>query len=279
MSEQIPGADADAGADARAGAGAPAAPLLLVEHSGLIATVTLNRPEKRNALNRELLELLVQTLRGFEQDGTTRVVVLRGDRRAFAAGADIGALSDAGAIDLYTAGFSELWDDVAAMKLPLVAAVSGYALGGGLELALICDVVVAADSARFGFPEAGIGIIPGAGGTQRIVRAVGKSMAMDLVLTGRRLDAAEALASGLVSRVVTEDALDAEAHTVAERIAAGAPLATRMAKHAVLSAYDTGLTAGVAHERTLSALIAASADRAEGMRAFSERTTPEFEGK
>lgn len=253
--------------------------LLLLERDGHVATVTLNRPEKRNALNRELLERLVETLRALERDGATRVVVLRGDRRAFAAGADIGALGDAGAIELYMAGFSELWDDVAAVQLPLVAAVSGYALGGGFELALICDVVVAGESAQFGFPETGIGIIPGAGGTQRIVRAVGKSMAMDLVLTGRRLGSLEALASGIVSRVVADDALDAEARTVAERIAAGAPLATRMAKHAVLSAYDSGLTAGVAHERALSALIAASADRAEGMRAFGERTTPRFEGK
>lgn len=254
-------------------------PLILLERSDGVALATLNRPEKRNALSRELLEQLVQILRDLEKDPSVRAVVIRGNERAFAAGADIGSLGSAGAIDLYTSGFSELWDAVAAIRTPLVAAVSGYALGGGLELALICDVIVAADNAQFGFPETGIGIIPGAGGTQRIVRAVGKSMAMDLLLTGRRLDATEALACGLVSRVVASDVLETEAVTVAGRIAQSGPLATVMAKHAVLSAYDSMLTAGIAHERTLSALIAASSDRTEGFRALSERTVPRFEGR
>jgi enoyl-CoA hydratase len=154
-------------------------PLILLERSDGVALITLNRPEKRNALSRELLDQLVQILRDLEKEPTVRAVVIRGNERAFAAGADVGSLGSAGAIDLYTSGFSELWDAVAAIRTPLVAAVSGYALGGGLELALICDVIVAADNAQFGFPETGIGIIPGAGGTQRIVRAVGKSMAMD----------------------------------------------------------------------------------------------------
>lgn len=252
---------------------------ITLEQDGPVAVVTLNRPEKRNALDRELLTQLVDALRVLERDGTTRAVVLRGDDRAFAAGADLGALGDAGAIELWTSGFSELWDDVAAVRLPLVAAVAGYALGGGLELALVCDVVIAADNAQFGFPETSIGIVPGAGGTQRIVRAVGKPMAMDLLLTGRRLTATEALTAGLVSRVVPLADLDDVGRAVADRIAAGAPLATRMAKHAVLTGLDAPLTVGVAHERALSALIAASADRNEGLRAFRDRDAPHFEGR
>ncbi|MDN4639998.1 enoyl-CoA hydratase-related protein [Agreia sp. PsM10] len=253
--------------------------LLALDRLGAIATIMFGRPEKRNALSRELLEQLVDTLRALERDPEIRVVVLRGDERAFAAGADLGSLGDAGPIELYTSGFSELWDDVAAIRTPLVASVSGFALGGGLELALICDVIVAADNAQFGFPETGIGIVPGAGGTQRIVRAVGKPVAMDMLLTGRRLTASEALGFGLVSRVVPLSSLEEESRTVAERIAAAAPLASAMAKHAVLTAFDAPLSVGVAHERALSALIAASADRAEGLRAFRDRNAPDFTGK
>ncbi|GAA3668460.1 enoyl-CoA hydratase-related protein [Microbacterium marinilacus] len=253
--------------------------VLLREDRGAITLLTLNRPDKRNALSRELLESLIDALRAIDRDGVSRAVVLRGDDRAFAAGADLGDLGKAGAIDLYTSGFSELWDDVAAIRTPIIAAVSGYALGGGLELALLCDIVIAAESARFGFPETGLGIIPGAGGTQRVVRAVGKAVAMDLLLTGRRMDADEALRSGLISRVTTSEDLLPTAIEAAERAAAAAPLAARMAKHAVLAAQETGLSAGVAHERALSALIAASNDRAEGMRAFRERRAPEFEGR
>lgn len=256
-----------------------AAPVLLVEKRDRIAVLTLNRPEKRNALSQELLEAIVAELRSIDAQAEVRAVVLRGDARAFAAGADLGLLGDAGPIELYTSGFSELWDDIAAIRTPLVAAVSGYALGGGLELALICDVVIAADTAVFGFPETGIGIIPGAGGTQRITRAVGKAVAMDLILTGRRLDAAEALAHGIVSRIVPSEALDQEAISAATRIAAGAPLATRMAKRAVLASFDSTLSAGIAHERALSALIAASEDRAEGIRSLRERTEPDFKGR
>lgn len=252
---------------------------ITLEQDGAVAVITLNRPEKRNALSRDLLLQLVDTLRMLDRDETTRAVVLQGDERAFAAGADLGSLGDAGAIELYTSGFSELWDDVAAIRLPLVASVAGYALGGGLELALICDVVIAADNAQFGFPETSIGIVPGAGGTQRIVRAIGKPMAMDLLLTGRRLTAAEALGSGLVSRVVPLADLTRESRMVADRIAAAGPLATRMAKHAVLTAFDAPLTVGVAHERALSALIAASADRNEGLRAFRARDVADFEGR
>lgn len=253
--------------------------VLLREDHGAVAVLTLNRPEKRNALSRDLLERLVDELRTIDRDGTVRAVVVHGDVRAFAAGADLGDLGEAGAIELYGSGFSELWDDLATIRTPMIAAVSGYALGGGLELALLCDLVIADSTAQLGFPETGIGIIPGAGGTQRIVRAVGKAVAMDLLLTGRRMGADEALRSGLVSRVTSAADLLPTAIEAGERIAAAAPLASRMVKHAVLTAYDTGLSTGIAHERALSALIAASADRAEGMRAFRERRAPGFEGR
>jgi enoyl-CoA hydratase len=173
-----------------------------------------------------------------------------------------------------------MWDDVAAIAKPLIAAVSGYALGGGLELALICDIVVADRTAIFGMPEAGIGTIPGAGGTQRLVRAVGKSMAMEMILAGRRLDAHEALSFGLVSTVASEgQGSEAAAFGIAERIATAAPLAVSMAKSAVLESYETTLAAGIRYERSLSALITASDDRAEGVRAFAAKKLPVFKGK
>jgi enoyl-CoA hydratase len=253
--------------------------LITVRRDGRVALVTLGRPEKRNALDRALLDDLVDGLRELDRDPEVRAIVITGDDRAFAAGADLGSLSEASAIQLYTSGFSESWDDIASIRTPLVAAVAGYALGGGLELALLCDVVIAAENAVLGFPETSIGIIPGAGGTQRVVRAVGKPVAMDMLLTGRRLSADEALGFGLISRVVPLAGLIEEALAVAARIAATAPLAAKMAKHAVLAAEDAPLSVGVAHERALSALIAASSDRAEGMRAFRERDTPEFEGR
>lgn len=253
--------------------------LVLTDTSDHVAVVTLNRPDKRNALSRDLMEKLVATLRKLDGDESVRVIVLRGDERAFSAGADIGALSQATSTELYTSGFSELWDEVALVRTPMVAAVAGYALGGGLELAMICDVIIAADDAMLGLPETGLGIIPGAGGTQRLVASVGKALAMDVLLTGRRLDAHEALISGLVSRVVPADELMAEALATARDIAVRGPLANRLAKHAVLTALDSSLTSGIAHERTLSALVVDSEDRAEGMRAFASRTTPAFVGR
>lgn len=254
--------------------------LIHTELQGPIALIKLNRPAKRNALNRAMLSQLVQTLRECDADPGVRAIVISGSEQAFAAGADIGALAAANPIELYTSGFSDMWDDVAAIAKPLVAAVSGYALGGGLELALICDIVVADRTAIFGMPEAGIGTIPGAGGTQRLVRAVGKSMAMEMILAGRRLDANEALSFGLVSTVANADqSSEAVALGIAERIAAAAPLAVSMAKSAVLESYETTLAAGIRYERSLSALIAASDDRAEGVRAFAAKERPAFQGK
>jgi enoyl-CoA hydratase len=254
--------------------------LVRTELQGPIALVKLDRPAKRNALNRAMLTELLCTLRECDADPGVRAIVISGGEQAFAAGADIGVLAAANAIELYTSGFSEMWDDVAAIAKPLIAAVSGYTLGGGLELVLICDIVVADQTAIFGMPETGIGTIPGAGGTQRLVRAVGKSMAMEMILAGRRLDANEALSFGLVSTVASAGQnTEAVAFGIAERIAAAAPLAVSMAKSAVLESYETTLTAGIRYERSLSALIAASDDRAEGIRAFAAKEQPVFKGK
>ncbi|WZH38408.1 MAG: enoyl-CoA hydratase-related protein [Microbacterium enclense] len=250
-----------------------------VRAEGAIATITLDRAEKRNALDAETLGALVDALRRFDDDPAVRAIVIAGDERAFAAGADLGDLGSAGAVELYRSGFSEHWDAVAAIRTPLVAAVRGYALGGGLELALACDVVVIADDAVLGFPEVRLGILPGAGGTQRLLRAVGKAAALDLLLTARRIDGAEATRLGIASRAVASAEVDDAARAAAAEIAQGAPVAAAMIKSAVLAGFEMPLGAAVAHERALSALIAASADRAEGMRAFGARETPTFEGR
>jgi enoyl-CoA hydratase len=246
---------------------------------GPVVELTLDRAEKRNALDADTLGALVSALRRLDDDPAVRAIVIGGDERAFAAGADLGDLGAAGAIELYRSGFSEHWDAVAVIRTPLVAAVRGYALGGGLELALACDIVVIADDAVLGFPEVRLGILPGAGGTQRLLRAVGKAVALDLLLTGRRVDGAEAGRLGIASRVVASADVDAAARAAADEIAQGAPIAAAMIKSAVLAGFEMPLTAAVAHERALSALIAASADRAEGLRAFRARETPSFEGR
>jgi enoyl-CoA hydratase len=255
------------------------APLVTLEIHGAVAHLRLNRPEKRNALNTEMLDGMLSSLKACDADPAVRAIVLSGSERGFAAGADIGALAAAGAIELYGSGFSEKWDEVASISKPLIAAISSYALGGGLELALICDIVVADRSAVFGLPETAIGIIPGAGGTQRLVRVVGKSMAMEMILAGRRLDADEALSRGLISTLAQEgETVEACALAIAERIGQGGPLAVAMAKAAVLQSFETTLAAGIRFERSLSALIAASKDRAEGMRAFAQKEAPRFTG-
>lgn len=244
------------------------------------AHVVLDRPDKRNALNAEMLTELVNVLRDCELDPAVRAIVISGSERGFAAGADIGALASANPIGLFTSGFSEKWDQVAAITKPLIAAISSYALGGGLELALICDIIVADETAVFGLPEAAIGTIPGAGGTQRLVRVVGKSMAMEMILAGRRLNAEEAQSCGLVSSIAADgQPVEGHALEIAKRIAQAAPLAVKMAKSAVLASFETPLSAGIQYERSLSALIAASEDRAEGMRAFAMKEQPHFTGR
>jgi enoyl-CoA hydratase len=250
-----------------------------VERDGAIAVVLLNRPEQLNALSDELMEELVTVLTELDRDEGVRAIVLGGSERAFAAGADIGELAQASAIDLYYQRRIERWDAIRALWTPLIAAVSGYCLGGGCELAMSCDLIVASESAQFGQPETGLGIIPGAGGTQRLTRAVGKALAMDMILSGRRLSAQEALAAGLVARVVATDAWLEEAKGVAREIAEKGPVATRLAKESVDRAFETTLTAGLEAERRALYLAFASEDAKEGLTAFTEKRKPEFKGR
>jgi enoyl-CoA hydratase len=253
--------------------------LVEVERDGAIAVVLLNRPEQLNALSDELMEELVAGLGELDRDEAVRAIVLGGNERAFAAGADIGELAQASAIELYYQRRVERWDAIRGLWTPLVAAVSGYCLGGGCELAMSCDLIVASETAQFGQPETGLGIIPGAGGTQRLTRAVGKALAMDVILSGRRLSAREALAAGLVARVVAKEAWLEEAKRVARDIAEKGAVATRLAKESVDRAYETSLSAGLEAERRALYLALASEDAKEGLTAFAEKRRPNFKGR
>ena len=253
-----------------------AEPLVLVEREDAVAVVLLNRPKQLNALSDELMEELVERLTELDREEDVRCIVLGGSDRAFAAGADIGQLAEASAIELYYQRRIERWDAIRGLWTPLVAAVSGFCLGGGCELAMSCDVIVASETAQFGQPETGLGIIPGAGGTQRLTRAVGKATAMDVILSGRFLSAREALAAGLVSRVVAREAWLDEARRVARDIAQKGPIATRLAKEAVDRAFEAPLTLGLEYERRLLSLAFASQDAKEGLQAFIEKRRPEF---
>lgn len=253
--------------------------LVLVEREPPIATVRLNRPQQLNALSSALMDELVARLRELDADAGIRALVLAGDDRAFAAGADIGELSGTSAIELYLAWREDRWAAIRAVGTPIVAAVSGYALGGGLELAMACDLVVASETAQFGQPETAIGLIPGAGGTQRLPRVVGKALAMDVVLTGRRLNAQEALAAGLVARVVPAAGWLEAAQQVAREIAQKAPVATLLAKEAIDLALDGPLPLGLELERRSLFLARASEDAAEGLRAFVEKRRPQWKSR
>jgi enoyl-CoA hydratase len=253
--------------------------LVLVERDDAIAVVLLNRPDALNALSDELMDELVARLEELDRDDGIRAIVLGGNERAFAAGADIGELSQVSAIELYYQRRMERWDAIRGLWTPLVAGVSGYCLGGGCELAMSCDLIVASETAQFGQPETSLGIIPGAGGTQRLTRAVGKALAMDVILSGRRLSAHEALAAGLVARVVAKEAWLDEAKRVARDIAEKGPVATRLAKESVDRAYETTLSAGLEAERRALYLAFASEDATEGLTAFIEKRKPEFNGK
>jgi enoyl-CoA hydratase len=255
------------------------ADLVLVEHDGPVAVVLLNRPDALNALSDELMDELIATLGELDRDEGVRCIVLGGSERAFAAGADIGELAKSSAIDLYYQRRVERWDAIAGLWTPLVAAVSGYCLGGGCELAMACDLVIASETAQFGQPETGVGVIPGAGGTQRLTRAVGKALAMDVILSGRFLSADEALRAGLVARVVAREAWLDEAKRVARAIAEKAPVATRLAKEAVDRSFASTLDLGLEHERRLLYLAFASEDAREGLNAFLEKRKPEFKGR
>ena len=253
--------------------------LVLVEHEPPIAVVRLNRPEARNALSDALMDELVARLSELDADDEVRCIVLAGDERAFAAGADIAELAAATAVELYQAPRVARWDAIRKLSTPLVAAVSGWCLGGGCELAMTCDLIVASDTARFGQPETGLGIIPGAGGTQRLARAVGKALAMDMVLTGRVLTAEEAHSAGLVARVVAKEAWLDEARRVASEIAARAPVAQRLARESVDRAFETGLDSGLDFERKALYLAFASEDAREGLSAFVEKRRPEWKSR
>ena len=239
----------------------------------------LNRPKQLNALSTELMDELATALKELDADEAIRAIVIGGSERAFAAGADIDELSRATPIDLYYQRRMDRWEEIRALWTPLVAAVSGYCLGGGCELALTCDIVIASETAQLGQPETNLGIIPGAGGTQRWARVAGKAIAMDVILSGRFLSAREALAAGLVSRVVAKEAWLEEAKRVAHAIAAKGPVGIRLAKEAVDRAYEGSLTLGLEYERRALYLAFASEDAGEGLKAFLEKRPPEFKGR
>jgi enoyl-CoA hydratase len=256
-----------------------AEPNVLVEVDGRVGVVLLNRPKQLNALSGELMGELVSVLLELDEDAEVRAIVLGGNERAFAAGADIAELAAGTPISLYENRRIDAWDSIRAVRTPIVAAVSGFCLGGGCELAMLCDLIVAAESAKFGQPEINLGVLPGAGGTQRLTRAVGKALAMDMILTGRMLSAREALDFGLVARVVAQEAWLDEAKRVAHEIAAKSPISVRLAKEAIDKAFESPLAVGVEFERRAFYLARASEDATEGLDAFVEKRLPKFEGK
>ena len=250
---------------------------ILVTTQGRVGRVTLNRPKALNALNDALMNELGSALRAFDADDGIGAIVITGSDKAFAAGADIGAMKDWSYMDVFKSDYiTRNWEELKRIRKPVIAAVAGYALGGGCELVMMCDIVIAADSARFGQPEIKLGIIPGAGGTQRLPRAVGKAKAMDLVLTARMMDAQEAERAGLVSRVVPAEKLVEEAMAVAAAIAQLSTPAVLMAKEAVQRAYEAPLAEGLLFERRLFHSLFATADQKEGMAAFLEKRAPNF---
>jgi enoyl-CoA hydratase len=251
--------------------------LVLTETRGPVGLITLNRPKQLNALNDALMDALGAALKTFDADPAIGCIVLTGSDKAFAAGADIAAMAQKTFPASYGEDFiGRNWETILQIRKPVIAAVRGYALGGGCELAMMCDLIVAADNAQFGQPEIKIGIIPGAGGTQRLTRAVGKAKAMDLVLTGRMMDAAEAERSGLVARVVPADRVIDEAVAMGETISTYSRTAVMMAKESVNRAFETSLSEGLRFERRLFQALFATADQKEGMAAFLEKRKPLF---
>jgi len=250
---------------------------IIVETRGRVGLVTLNRPKALNALNDALMDELGEALAGFEADDGVGAIVLTGSDKAFAAGADIDAMKTWGYMDVYKGEYiTRNWERMKSVRKPVIAAVSGYALGGGCELAMMCDIVVAADTAKFGQPEIKLGVMPGAGGTQRLPRAIGKAKAMDLILTGRTMGASEAERAGLVSRVVAADKLLDEALGIAAQIAEFSLPSVMMAKESVNRAYEAPLAEGMLFERRLFHALFATEDQKEGMAAFLEKRKPKF---
>jgi enoyl-CoA hydratase/carnithine racemase len=249
------------------------------ERREAVGIVTLDRPEKRNALSPALMEELATAVAAYDADSDVRCIVIAGSDEVFAAGADIKAMSERTFQDVIERSTIGFWHQLAACRTPLIAAVSGFALGGGCELALLCDMIVASETAEFGQPEITLGIIPGGGGTQRLARVIGKQRTMDLVLTGRRISAQDALTLGFVNRVAPKDKWLDEALDLAAVVARRPPLAVKIAKQAVLAAEEMPLAGALDHERRLYELTMASEDRVEGMRAFLEKRKPDFRGR
>jgi enoyl-CoA hydratase len=252
---------------------------VLSETREQVGIVRINRPDKLNALNLATMDQIVVALERFDADGDVRCMLITGDARAFAAGADITEMADASLVDMYYRNQFARWERIRRIQKPIVAAVSGYALGGGCELMMHCDIVVASETARIGQPEINIGVMPGAGGTQRTTRSIGKALAMDMVLTGRMLNAREALQAGLVSRIVPAEHHFDEAMKICQELCTRPPLALRLAKEAVLKAFETPLAEGLEYERKLFYMLFATQDQKEGMQAFLEKRPPVFMGK
>jgi enoyl-CoA hydratase len=252
---------------------------ILVTKEPGYAIVQLNRPDVLNAINIKLMQELVDALEILDKDDDVRCIVLTGNEKAFAAGADIKEMADASAVEMLIRDQFARWDRIRKIKKPLIAAVSGFALGGGCELMMTCDIVVASETAKMGQPEINIGVMPGAGGTQRLTRAVGKAKAMELVLTGKMFSAQEALSWGLINKVVPVEFYLQEAKDLAKEIAGKPPVAVRLAKEAVLKAFDTTIEGGLEFERKNFYLLFASEDQKEGMKAFVEKRKAEWKGK
>jgi len=252
---------------------------ILTETHHKVGLVRFNRPKELNALNATLMEETIDALEAFDRDPAIGALVVTGNERAFAAGADIKEMAGATAVDMLTRENIARWDRLRKLKKPLIAAVSGFCLGGGCEIAMTCDMLVASETARFGQPEINIGVMPGAGGTQRLTRAVGKALAMEMVLNGRFITADEAARYGLVNRVVPVERYLDEALQLANDIAARAPIAVRLAKEAVNNAFETSLTDGLADERRAFYFLFATDDQKEGMAAFIEKRPAEWKGK
>ena len=252
---------------------------IIAETHDRVGLVRLNRPKQLNALNGQLMEELAMALEEFDRDPNVGCLVITGNERAFAAGADIKEMAGESAASMLTEDRISRWDRVKRLKKPIVAAVSGYCLGGGCELAMTCDIIIASESAQFGQPEINLGVMPGAGGTQRLARAIGKSKAMEMILTGRTLSAREAEQAGLVNRdVPVEVALD-EALKLAQEIASKAPIAVRLAKEAVNKVYEVPLADGLDFERRLFYFLFATDDQKEGMQAFIDKRSAEWKGR
>ena len=253
--------------------------LILAETDGHVGIIKINRPKVLNALNPELMTMLATQMEAYDKNPAIHVILLAGSERAWAAGADIGDMAEQSAISMYERDQFATWDRIKRIKKPIIAAVSGFALGGGCELMMLCDIIIASDTAQIGQPEINIGVMPGAGGTQRLTKAVGKATSMDVILSGRFLSAQEALNAGLISRIVPREHWYSAALKLAHELAKKSPLALRIAKDSVLKAHETNLAEGLEYERKLFYMLFASEDQKEGMRAFVEKRKPSFKGK